>query len=1078
MASIDSLEVLKAIAKQVRNATEVGENTAERVGRFLEGIVNWLKDQNFDERYLRKDIEDTAQQLIHFLNGIDVKGHAVFNDTLSSEDFISGFLSGKGWAIWLKDFINAAGVTEKLACMELDELTIRKTLKVFEFIISQMRGENDNVTFSGFMKVDHYDAETGRIYLKTDDGQLYNPFRVDDYLYCQQFNGMPSGKNDYTVIKTYEFIVTDAQVGSLEDNEKRLDWITLKNFAGDLSLIAENDVLVRLDNLSNPDRKGIIQLMTVGNATPYIDILYGTKTDPDNSLKGRLGNLQGIYHHLFGWLQSFGAYLINLYAVGDFRMRQTGESLDTKIEMTRSLFQTRFQKLSYELTEEDNYLTNATFTENLEGWERENDIDFITMNDEALLLNRSIVTARRKVADIQEYDGQNMLCISNSYIRQLNANIRKPGTHKEYTKVEGGKVSEEFEEVGDTLYLSLKFLCKKSGVLTVGFEGSSVSDDTLPYTTFNVASSVDWQIYKWSGKWDGTGDFVLKFTGDMFVSLLAITDNPLNDYKKEVSTSIEQTHSNIRLLGQNINALEGTVTNLGIDLDAAEEQISIYANKVNTLEGTVTNLGIRLDAAESNITIYANKVDALEGTVTNLGIDLDAAEEQISIYAEKVDANTASISSLKVDVASISSTVTSVQGDLAEAEKVAAAASKAAHDRANEAYNEADSAWWKAYYAQVDADNAQSTADSAYSKAVSNATAVEQNATSISAIAGLFDEDGHLLEGSGWVTTTSYNSLYSIVTDLNGKVAAKAELSTSVQYDPSTGYVTSAIKLTADKISIEGITTINNSFSVDTDGTTRIAGFTVSGNGLINSGFNNDAYVIFRNDTHKTFAGIGGNVLPSSTGLRAVARFENHDEEDFWYMGANYAMLVSAQGGRENVAIQFNGGSLSCLAIKTQIIGHDNVVQSTAPTTKYVTLDRNVASVYVSTQFNWKASSSETSYTSKTRNVYLTLPTMDVYDDGHVIKIKRGSNDGSWVYVSPGGSYRMVYNSSTGKYVRTYGTSYIMYDNASYGTTSSKLGIESQGDAMEFVYHRDLQITINNVTYYGCWIQYKHPRSW
>ena len=257
-----------------------------------------------------------------------------------------------------------------------------------------------------------------------------------------------------------------------------------------------------------------------------------------------------------------------------------------------------------------------------------------------------------------------------------------------------------------------------------------------------------------------------------------------------------------------------------------------------------------------------------------------------------------------------------------------------------------------------------------------------------------------------------------------------------------------------------------------------IAGFHISGNGLINTGFNNDAYLIFRNDIHKTFAGIGGNVLPSSTGLRAVARFENHDEEDFWYMGANYAMLVSAQGGRENVAIQFNGGSLSCLAIKTQIIGHDNVVQSTAPTTKYVTLDRNVASVYVSTQFNWKASSSETSYTSKTRNVYLTLPTMDVYDDGHVIKIKRGSNDGSWVYVSPGGSYRMVYNSSTGKYVRTYGTSYIMYDNASYGTTSSKLGIESQGDAMEFVYHRDLQIKIDNVTYYGCWIQYKHPRSW
>ena len=59
----------------------------------------------------------------------------------------------------------------------------------------------------------------------------------------------------------------------------------------------------------------------------------------------------------------------------------------------------------------------------------------------------------------------------------------------------------------------------------------------------------------------------------------------------------------------------------------------------------------------------------------------------------------------------------------------------------------------------------------------------------------------------------------------------------------------------------------------------------------------------------------------------------------------------------------------------------------------------------------------------------------------------------------------MVYNSSIGSYVRTYGTTYIMYDGASYATTSDKLGIESEGDAMELVYHRDLQITINNITY-------------
>lgn len=443
-----------------------------------------------------------------------------------------------------------------------------------------------------------------------------------------------------------------------------------------------------------------------------------------------------------------------------------------------------------------------------------------------------------------------------------------------------------------------------------------------------------------------------------------------------------------------------------------------------------------IEQLDDRITLQVTAHDTLSTAVTALGVRMDGAEEQLTIYANKTNTLEGTVIQLGIDL------------DAAE-EQISIYATKVGTLEGT------------VKQLGIDLDAAEG---------------------SISAIAGLFDKDGHLIEGSGWVTTTEYNSLYSVVQDIDGALSAKAEVRTSVQYDPNTGAVTSAIKLTADKISLEGATTINNSFSVGTDGTTRIAGFVVSDTGLTNRNengtFTNDAYVLFRNDTHKTFAGIGGNVLPSSTGLRAVARFENHDTEDFWYMGANYAMLVSAQGGRENVAIQLNGGSVACLALKTQIIGHDNIVQSTAPTSKSVTLGRDVGSLYVSTQFNWKSSSSATSYESKARDIYLTLPTMDVYDDGHTIKIKRGSNNSKWVYISPGGSYRMVYNSSTGTYVRTYGTTYIMYDGASYATTSDKLGIESEGDAMELVYHRDLQITINNITYYGCWIQHKHPRSW
>ena len=90
-------------------------------------------------------------------------------------------------------------------------------------------------------------------------------------------------------------------------------------------------------------------------------------------------------------------------------------------------------------------------------------------------------------------------------------------------------------------------------------------------------------------------------------------------------------------------------------------------------------------------------------------------------------------------------------------------------------------------------------------------------------------------------------------------------------------------------------------------GSSKIAGFSVSGNGLTNTPFNNDAYVIFRNDAHKCFAGIGGNVLPASSGLRAVARFENEDTSDWWGLNRNIATLFSAKNGRYNHAFLGSG---------------------------------------------------------------------------------------------------------------------------------------------------------------------------
>ena len=1057
---LSALRTIREIAQ--RSLSRLHDDEAQGLIKFLAGLEvgaykAGLSGARIDE-WGNAELGALVIRLKAILAGLQVNGDSEFRGRLSSEEFVSGFVGGKGWAIFGREVLNALGVAEKKYTGEFDDIIVRGALRVFTMVVSQLLGENDNRIFTVMMEVDHYDPATGRVYLNTHDGKLYNPFRTDDYIMVEQYNGMPSAENDHYLTKHYELMVTAAGCGSPEEGEDRLDWVEFSHFVSAdgraaADVIAKGDTLTRVDNATDADRKGIIQIITVGSATPYLDIVYGMKTDPADCLKGRLGNLQGIRHPLFGWLEGFGELLTNLYAVGDVRLRRTGESLDAKIEALEGVFATQYQRVTYEMTEDENYLKNATFTESLAHWQYENEARIITANGEALLMNGSTLNATGKTAVIEEYEGRNMLHLKESRIEQLNKDIRKPGTHKEFVPPGPTSLSGEYTEVKDRLYLSLKFLAKNSGSLTVGLRGAGSEEDSLPLLQVAVESSTDWQTLQASGTWDGEGDFVLEYTGEMYVSLLSLTDKALDDFKKEVSTRIEQTDSNIRLLGTNADHLKGTVTQLGIDLDAAEASLSLYAKKTDEIERSVTSLGIRLDAAEGDITLYA----------------------------EKVADNAAAIAALQVKADSISSTVTSVEGDLETAKRTAAAAAQAAKDAADAAQERADSAWWAAYYAQEDADGAQQRADEAYAKATANATAIVQNESSISALAGLFDGEGHLLEGSGWVTQSSYNSLYSKVYDMDGKLAAKAELSTSVQYDPATGLVTSEIKLTADQIDINGVTTVNQSFRVDVDGTTHIGGFTVSGNGLTNRNadgtFTNDAYLIFRNDLHKCFAGIGGNVLPAVTGERAVARFENFDEKNWWGLGKNYGMIVGARGVDDNIAILIEGGSVCGLALRTLTIGHDSLTQTTAPTSKSVAIDRSVGCVYVSTHFNWRAKSTD-GYQSKTRDIYLTLPDMQPYDDGHVIKIKRGSNNGNTVYITPGRSYWREYTGTNLTPTTRSGNSYILYDGASYAYGINRLAVKSEGDAMELIYHRDLSYTVNGVTYHGCWTQYKHPRAW
>ena len=560
--------------------------------------------------FLRKDVSDKTPHSLGVGKDLSVGGDAtiegttnsreiIAKDSVHSEEFVSGFTGGKGWAIRFKEFLNAAGITEKKAIAEFDDVIVRGALRVYEFIVSQMLGENDNRIFTGMMEVDHYDATDGKVYLKTDNGRLYNPFRVDDVIIVQQYGGNPSEENGYYVTKQYEFIVTEVGIGEM--GEDRLDWVRFRNFTtsmegGNESLITERDTLVRIDNLSDANRKGVIQLMSVGEDTPYMDFIYGAKTDPKNSLKGRLGNLGGVYNPLFGWLKEFGAYLTNLYAVGEFVIAHTGEDVSDAIAISKGQFRTNFRQTTYDMSEEQNFFTNASMTNNCEHWTLGSDVtEYFLVDDLPQFFNYDLYASESSYAGIAEWKGRDMLRLSASTLSQSNDLIRKAGTHKVHTDTtenEDGSYTDVYEDVPDKLYLSVRLYVAASGKVELGFVDSDGNfiDNDFHYSEELTAREDGYEV-KLSGNWDGIGDFFITSTGDVYIDLLSLTDRPLENFKITTETAIEQTAQAISLLGSKLNGKDGTVTKLALTVDAMGESISSLVTTTNSIANTINTSG-------------------------------------------------------------------------------------------------------------------------------------------------------------------------------------------------------------------------------------------------------------------------------------------------------------------------------------------------------------------------------------------------------------------------------------------------------------------------------------------------------
>lgn len=604
-----------------------------------------------DERYLRKDVDDTAHGNIlfekkigslDFIEGWDegigweiqedggavfgqanVRGNAIIGNRMGSPLFVSGFPNGVGWDLSPYKQLNAAGAEETKWRLEIDDINVRGRLRVYEFIISQLRGENDNVIFAGMMKVDHYDEATRRIYLDTDEGVLYNPFRPGDILMVQRYGGMPTEENDYNVIKQYELRVDQAEVGDLSEGEKRLDWITFTNFVGTLSDIARGDVLTRVDSVTDLTRKGIVKVTTIDEiGAPYIDVVYGMKTDPENATKARMGNLTGIRTKsgidLTGiWgIYGNGAYFENSTYILD-----TGNTIEQQFSVLGGEFDSKINAIRTDISEESgNLLRNGSFASDTNYWTASNEIHYIDVGGQFLWLGGAFYVDKTKVADIVSDSGRNVLRVRNTSIYQANDVMMLPKR-------------EDTEEDGYTYSFSLFYRATRTGILKVGVPGSEL------YQEIDIEPNDNYSRITHAAKWDEKGDFRIECSGEVYVYGVVLYDDATADAIIKLETRIEQTEEYIKLLATKDYVDEETgeiYKKYDAEISVMAEEIGLRVTYEEYKEGSSAlekALESKISVEAGRITAVSEEVDGIRGTIASAGW-ITAADGN-TLYASK-----------------------------------------------------------------------------------------------------------------------------------------------------------------------------------------------------------------------------------------------------------------------------------------------------------------------------------------------------------------------------------------------------------------------------------------------------------
>jgi hypothetical protein len=216
----------------------------------------------------------------------------ILSSSLSSPIFMSGF-AGSGMRI-------DNGVTEaNKTSAEVDNLTVRGKMNVYELMIHQIRATNGSLWISSTGKVQTVTDAGSNYYVLTfdtgsSDAEIGHGFVPNDLIRAQRWNA-----------KSSSIIVSDMRVTAVTDT-RELTALLLNS----TNVPVAGYEYVRVGNTTDTTRQGAVYLTSDDSNAPFIDVIDGvtahSEINTTGKIKTRVGKLTGITSGRFGALNGSG----------------------------------------------------------------------------------------------------------------------------------------------------------------------------------------------------------------------------------------------------------------------------------------------------------------------------------------------------------------------------------------------------------------------------------------------------------------------------------------------------------------------------------------------------------------------------------------------------------------------------------------------------------------------------------------------------------------------------------------------------------------------------------------------------